>query len=103
MTAPRRGVGGCACCGAVTIEPLEVSRWRGGCGRVYGVSMGMCWGSSLFLREEWDDFVPHLSSGLTTNLESVPFAQSFSSREERASGAKALICESLYGPTKVVP
>ena len=42
MTAPRRGVGGVWLFGAVTIEPFEVSRWRGGCGRVYGISMGMC-------------------------------------------------------------
>jgi DNA-binding MarR family transcriptional regulator len=27
VTAPRRGVGGCDCCWAVTIEPFEVSRW----------------------------------------------------------------------------
>jgi hypothetical protein len=34
--------------GAVTIEPFEVSRWRGGCGTVYGISMGMCLGRHCF-------------------------------------------------------
>ena len=43
---------GVAVVGAVTIEPFEVSRWRGGCGTVYGISMGMLLGSWLFLREE---------------------------------------------------
>jgi hypothetical protein len=33
---------------AVTIEPFEVSRWRGGCGIVYGISMGMCWNRRCF-------------------------------------------------------
>ena len=33
---------GCGCCWAVTIEPFEVSRWRGGCGTVYGISMWSC-------------------------------------------------------------
>jgi hypothetical protein len=42
VTAPRRGLGGSVFLGAVTIEPFEVSRWRGGCGTVYGIWMGMC-------------------------------------------------------------
>ena len=52
---PETGVGRVWLLGAVTIEPFEVSRWRGGCGRVYGISMGMCLDRSLFLREEWGD------------------------------------------------
>ena len=32
--------------GAVTIEPFEVSRWRGGCGLVYGISIVM-WGKAV--------------------------------------------------------
>jgi hypothetical protein len=43
---------GCAFFGAVTIEPFEVSRWRGGCGPVYGISKGDVLGLPLFLREE---------------------------------------------------
>jgi hypothetical protein len=39
---------GCVFFGAVTIEPFEVSRWRGGCGAVYGISMGMCLGRCCF-------------------------------------------------------
>jgi hypothetical protein len=42
----------CAFLGAVTIEPFEVSRWRGGCGTVYGIWMGMCLGRRCFLREK---------------------------------------------------
>jgi hypothetical protein len=34
--------------GAVTIEPFEVSRWGGGCGPVYGISMGMCLDGRFF-------------------------------------------------------
>ena len=42
MTAPRQVLVGCFFFGAVTIEPFEVSRWGGGCGPVYGISMGIC-------------------------------------------------------------
>jgi hypothetical protein len=55
VTAPRRGVGGCAFLGAVTIEPFEVSRWRGGCGPVYGIWMGMCWDRRCFCGKIGED------------------------------------------------
>ncbi len=48
MTAPRRVSVGMAIVGAVTIEPFEVSRWGGGCGPVYGISMGMCLDGRFF-------------------------------------------------------
>ena len=55
MAAPRRSVSRVCLLGAVTIEPFEVSRWRGGCGSVYGISMGMCFGGRCFCEEiEWD-------------------------------------------------
>ena len=55
MTAPRRVSVGCAFLWAVTIEPFEVSRWRGGCGSVYGISIGMCWDRRCFCGEGGED------------------------------------------------
>jgi hypothetical protein len=44
---------GVAVCWAVTIEPFEVSRWRGGCGTVYGIWTGKCRERAVFFPEEW--------------------------------------------------
>ena len=55
MTAPRRGLNWVCLLWAVTIEPFEVSRWRGGCGSVYGISIGMSWDRRCFCGKGAED------------------------------------------------
>ena len=48
MTARDEMSVGCVFFGAVTIEPFEVGRWRGGCGTVYGIWIGIRRGRNCF-------------------------------------------------------